>query len=121
MAMKTISETPPAKAKDPRRGDSARSARSSNLGILGEAKASIYSQRAPLVTEQLRRGIRVNRANVAVLGAPTIDSTVANQLVQTVEASRLIRAGVIITGRSSEIAQTLVSLGGAKLDAEPRN
>ena len=42
---------------------------------------------------------------------PTIDSTVANHLVQTVEASRLMGAGVIITGLSSEIAQTLVTIG----------
>ena len=42
---------------------------------------------------------------------PTIDSTVANHLVQTVEASRLMGASVIITGLSSEIAQTLVTIG----------
>ena len=40
-----------------------------------------------------------------------IDSTVANHLVQTVDASRLMGASVIITGLSSEIAQTLVTLG----------
>ena len=43
--------------------------------------------------------------------APTLDSTVANHLVQTVEASRLMGASVIITGLSSEIAQTLVTIG----------
>ena len=37
--------------------------------------------------------------------------TVADHLVQTVEASRLMGASVIITGLSSEIAQTLVDLG----------
>jgi rsbT co-antagonist protein RsbR len=36
---------------------------------------------------------------------------VANHLVQTVEASRLMGASVIITGLSSEIAQTLVTIG----------
>lgn len=72
------------------------------------------SQRAKQVTEQLLRGIRNNRAKVVVVditGVPTIDSTVANHLVQTVEASRLMGAGVIITGLSSEIAQTLVTIG----------
>ena len=39
---------------------------------------------------------------------PAIDSTVANHLVQTVEASRLMGATVIVTGLSPEIAQTLV-------------
>jgi len=36
---------------------------------------------------------------------------VANHLVQTVEASRLMGASVIITGLSSEIALTLVTIG----------
>jgi rsbT co-antagonist protein RsbR len=72
------------------------------------------SQRARQLTEQLLRGIRANRAKVVVIditGVPTIDSTVANHLVQTVEASRLMGASVIITGLSSEIAQTLVTIG----------
>jgi rsbT co-antagonist protein RsbR len=74
----------------------------------------IDSQRARQLTEQLLRGIRNNRAKVVVVditGVPTIDSTVANHLVQTVEASRLMGASVIITGLSSEIAQTLVTIG----------
>jgi rsbT co-antagonist protein RsbR len=72
------------------------------------------SQRARQVTEQLLHGIRSNRAKVVVMditGVPTVDSTVANHLVQTVEASRLMGASVIITGLSSEIAQTLVTIG----------
>ena len=48
---------------------------------------------------------------IDITGVPTIDSTVANHLVQTVEASRLMGASVIITGLSSEIAQTLVTIG----------
>jgi rsbT co-antagonist protein RsbR len=36
---------------------------------------------------------------------------VANHLVQTVDASRLMGASVIITGLSPEIAQTLVTIG----------
>src|SRR6059036_1567458 len=74
----------------------------------------IDSQRARQLTEQLLRGIRNNRAKVVVVditGVPAIDSAVANHLVQTVEASRLMGASVIITGLSSEIAQTLVTIG----------
>ena len=41
----------------------------------------------------------------------TIDVTVANHLVQTVEAARLMGASAILTGLSSKIAQTLVDLG----------
>jgi rsbT co-antagonist protein RsbR len=74
----------------------------------------IDSQRARQLTEQLLRGIRANRAKVVVIditGVPTIDSNVANHLVQTVEASRLMGATVIVTGLSSEIALTLVTIG----------
>jgi len=72
------------------------------------------SQRARQLTEQLLHAIRANRAKVVVIditGVPEIDSTVANHLVQTVEASRLMGASVIITGLSSDIAQTLVTIG----------
>ena len=74
----------------------------------------IDAQRARQLTEQLLRGIRTTRAKVVVVditGVPAIDSAVANHLVQTVEASRLMGASVIITGLSSEIAQTLVTIG----------
>src|SRR6266516_2573625 len=71
-------------------------------------------QRARQLTEQLLRAIRANRAKVVVIditGVPEIDSTVANHLVQTVDASGLMGASVIITGLSSEIALTLVTIG----------
>src|SRR6266404_6318698 len=74
----------------------------------------IDPQRARQLTEQLLRGIRTNRAKVVVIditGVPSVDSTVANHLVQTVDASRLMGATVIVTGLSSEIAQTLVTIG----------
>ena len=74
----------------------------------------IDPQRARQLTEQLLRGIRTNRAKVVVIditGVPAVDATVANHLVQTVDASRLMGATVIVTGLSSEIAQTLVTIG----------
>ena len=72
------------------------------------------SQRARQLTDQLLRGIRMHRAKVVVFditGVPEIDESVANHLVQTVDASRLMGASVIITGLSPEIAQTLVTIG----------
>jgi len=72
------------------------------------------SPRARQLTEQLLAAIRDNRATVVVIditGVATIDRTVANHLVQTVEASRLMGASTILTGLSPEIAQTLVDLG----------
>jgi rsbT co-antagonist protein RsbR len=72
------------------------------------------SERARQLTEQLLGGIRTHRAKVVVIditGAPEVDATVANHLLQTVDASRLMGASVIITGLSPTIAQTLVTLG----------
>jgi rsbT co-antagonist protein RsbR len=48
---------------------------------------------------------------IDITGVATIDLSVANHLVQTVEAARLMGAGAVITGLSSKIAQTLVDLG----------
>ena len=47
---------------------------------------------------------------IDITGVATIDVTVANHLVQTVAAARLMGADAIITGLSSKIAQTLVDL-----------
>ena len=72
------------------------------------------SDRARQLTEQLLGSIQEKRARVVVIditGVATVDETVANHLVQTVEASRLMGASTILTGLSSEIAQTLVDLG----------
>ena len=72
------------------------------------------TERARQLTEQLLLGIRTHRARVVVIditGAPEVDESVANHLVRTVDASRLMGASVIITGLSPEIAQTLVTIG----------
>src|SRR5215208_274243 len=72
------------------------------------------TQRARQLTEQLLAAIQNNRAKVVVIditGVVSIDLTVANHLVQTVKAARLMGATAIITGLSSGIAQTLVDLG----------
>jgi rsbT co-antagonist protein RsbR len=74
----------------------------------------IDTLRARLVTESLLRSIRANRAKVVVMdvtGVATIDSKVANHLLQTVSAARLMGATVIVTGLSSDVAQSLVALG----------
>jgi rsbT co-antagonist protein RsbR len=77
------------------------------IGVLDE-------QRARQLTEQLLNGIQSHRAKVVVIditGVATIDETVANHVVRTVEAARLMGANAILTGLSSVIAQTLVDLG----------
>jgi rsbT co-antagonist protein RsbR len=77
------------------------------IGVLDTA-------RAHQLTDQLLHAIRTHRARVVVIditGVPDVDEAVADHLVKTVDASRLMGAGVIITGLSSEIAQTLVTIG----------
>lgn len=74
----------------------------------------IDTHRARLITESLLKAIRAARAKVVVMditGVATIDSKVANHLIQTVTAARLMGAGVIVTGLSSDVAQSLVALG----------
>jgi rsbT co-antagonist protein RsbR len=70
--------------------------------------------RAKQLTESLLHAIRANRAKVAVMditGVAAVDSKVANHLVQTVAAARLMGAVVIVTGLSADVAQALVALG----------
>src|SRR6188508_1024521 len=72
------------------------------------------TERARQLTEQLLSGIRTHRAKVVVIditGSPDVDEAVANHLVRTLDASRLMGASVIITGLSPEIAQTPVTIG----------
>jgi len=72
------------------------------------------TQRARQLTEQLLGAIQSSRAKVVVIditGVAAIDRAVANHIVQTVEAARLMGASAVITGLSSKIAQTLVDLG----------
>jgi rsbT co-antagonist protein RsbR len=74
----------------------------------------IDTHRARLITESLLNAIRRNRARVVVMdvtGVATIDSRVANHIMQTVAAARLMGAIVVVTGISSEVAQSLVALG----------
>ena len=77
------------------------------IGVLDE-------QRAQQLTEQLLAEIQTSRAKVVVIdvtGVPDLDASVANHLVQTVDASRLMGASVILSGLSPTIAQTLVTIG----------
>jgi len=74
----------------------------------------IDTHRARLITQSLLQAIRANRAKVVVMditGVATIDSKVANHLIQTVTAAKLMGASVIVTGLSAEVAQSLVALG----------
>lgn len=72
------------------------------------------TQRAKQLTDSLLHAIRAHRARVVVMditGVATVDSKVANHLIQTVDAAALMGASVIVTGVSADVAQSLVTLG----------
>lgn len=75
---------------------------------------TLDSQRTMTVMEKLLEKIVSTGAAVAILditGVPTVDTLVANHIMKTVAATRLLGAEVIITGVSPAIAQTIVHLG----------
>jgi rsbT co-antagonist protein RsbR len=72
------------------------------------------SHRALQLTSDLLRAIRDTRARMVVIditGVAAVDSKVANHLIQTVSAARLMGSAVVVTGLSAEVAQALVALG----------
>ena len=48
---------------------------------------------------------------IDLTGVPAVDSKVANHLLQTVDACKLMGARVIVCGLTPEIAQTIVTIG----------
>jgi rsbT co-antagonist protein RsbR len=72
------------------------------------------SLRVKQLTDGLLHAIRDRRAKVVVLditGVVAVVSQVANHLIQTVNAAKLMGAQVIITGLSADVAQSLVAIG----------
>jgi len=64
--------------------------------------------------ETLLQAIVDNAAEVAIIditGVPTVDTLVAQHLLKTVSAARLMGADCIISGIRPQIAQTIVHLG----------
>ena len=80
------------------------------LPILG----TLDSSRTQVVMENLLQGIVETGSSIAILdisGVPAVDSLVAQNLIKTVSATRLMGAECIISGIRPEIAQTVVHLG----------
>lgn len=74
----------------------------------------VDTHRAQLIMESVLGEIRAKRARVVVMdvtGVSSIDSGVANHLLRTITAARLMGASVIVTGISADVAQALVTLG----------
>ncbi|MFI9255179.1 STAS domain-containing protein [Streptomyces sp. NPDC053069] len=75
---------------------------------------TLDSARSQVVMESLLEGIVNQRARYAILditGVPTVDSLVAQHLMKTVAAARLMGAECIVSGIRPAIAQTIVQLG----------
>ena len=80
------------------------------LPIIG----TLDSRRAQLMMEALLQKIVETGSTIAILditGVKTMDTLVANHLIKTVTAARLMGARCILTGVSPAIAQTMVQLG----------
>lgn len=80
------------------------------LPIIG----TLDSARTQIVMENLLNEIVATESRIAILdisGVPAVDSLVAQHLIKTVSATRLMGAECIISGIRAEIAQTIVHLG----------
>ena len=75
---------------------------------------TLDSARTQVVMESLLQQIVATGASIAILdisGVPAVDTLVAQHLLKTVAATRLMGAECIISGIRPEIAQTMVGLG----------
>lgn len=75
---------------------------------------TLDSQRTQIVMESLLQQIVETGAMIAIIditGVPTVDTLVAQHLLKTVAAARLMGADCIISGIRPQIAQTIVHLG----------
>ncbi|MEV6959659.1 STAS domain-containing protein [Streptomyces sp. NPDC051207] len=75
---------------------------------------TLDSARSQVVMENLLEAIVAQHARYAILditGVPTVDSLVAQHLMKTVAAARLMGAECIVSGIRPAIAQTIVHLG----------
>lgn len=85
------------------------------LPIIG----TLDSARTQVVMESLLQAIVQTNSRVAIIditGVPTVDTVVAQHLLKTVTAARLMGAECIISGVRPQIAQTIVHLGINLLD-----
>jgi rsbT co-antagonist protein RsbR len=75
---------------------------------------TLDSARTQIVMESLLERIVTSGAEIAIIditGVPTVDTLVAQHLIKTISAARLMGADCILSGIRPQIAQTIVHLG----------
>ena len=80
------------------------------LPIIG----TLDSARTQVVMESLLQAVVATNSRYAIIditGVPTVDTLVAQHLLKTIAAARLMGAECIISGIRPQIAQTIVHLG----------
>jgi len=80
---------------------------------------TLDSARTQVVMENLLQSIVQTNSKIAIIditGVPTVDTVVAQHLLKTITAARLMGADCIVSGIRPQIAQTIVHLGINLLD-----
>ncbi len=74
---------------------------------------TLDSHRAKIAMERLLEAIERTRSSFVIIditGVPTVDAEVANHIIQTIDAARLMGSEAILTGISPHIARTIAKL-----------
>ncbi|WP_437274607.1 STAS domain-containing protein [Sorangium sp. So ce375] len=88
--------------------------RISDRAVIMPLIGAIDSTRAAAVLERLLQGVGAEQSKVVILditGVSNVDSHVADALIRTAKAVRLLGAQMVLTGIRPEVAQILVALG----------
>lgn len=75
---------------------------------------ALDSQRASRIVESLLEAVARQRAHLVILditGLPVVDTQVANVLIQSARAVRLLGANTVLTGIRPDVAETMIALG----------
>jgi PAS domain S-box-containing protein len=86
----------------------------SDRAVLMPLIGTVDSMRAQLIMQSLLEGISKSKVDVAILdvtGIAVVDTHVADALIRTARAAKLLGAQVVLTGLQPEVAQALTVVG----------
>jgi rsbT co-antagonist protein RsbR len=75
---------------------------------------TIDSRRAMQIMERLLEGVAGTNASIVIIditGVPVVDSEMANRLLRSIKAAKVMGAECILTGLSPQISYTIVNMG----------